>query len=56
VNATLAQGVAGYPQARLADFNKLADANPQWFGADGVHLPIGGAGAQAMAALIKSEI
>ena len=29
---------------------------PQWFGSDGVHMPIGGAGAQAMAALIASTI
>ena len=56
VNATLVQGVARYPRARLADFNKLADQNPQWFGADGVHMPIGGPGAQAMAALIKADI
>ena len=44
VNATLEQGVPMYPNARLADFNALADANPQWFGSDGVHMPIGGAG------------
>jgi lysophospholipase L1-like esterase len=56
VNATLEQGVARYPKARLADFNKLASANPQWFGADGVHMPIGGPGAEAMAALIRAEI
>jgi len=56
VNATLEQGVPRYPQDRLADFNKLADENPQWFGPDGVHMPIGGTGAQAMARLIQSEI
>ena len=56
VNVTLAQGVQSYPRDRLADFNKLADANPQWFYSDGVHMPIGGLGAQAMASLIKSEI
>src|SRR5208337_3608736 len=56
VNVTLAQGVQRYPRARLADFNKLADANPQWFYSDGVHMPIGGVGAQAMARIIKSEI
>ncbi len=56
VNDTLEQGVARYSQDRLADFNKLADENPQWFYSDGVHMPIGGAGAQAMARLIKSEI
>jgi len=56
VNQTLEQGVPKYSQDRLADFNKLADENPQWFGPDGVHMPIGGTGAQAMAKLIKSEI
>ena len=56
VNATLEQGVQRYPRDRLADFNKLADENPQWFYSDGVHMPIGGPGAQAMARLIKSEI
>jgi len=44
VNATLEQGVARYPRARLADFNKLANQNPQWFYSDGVHMPIGGTG------------
>jgi hypothetical protein len=56
VNVTLEHGVSSYPQDRLADFNKLAAENPQWFYPDGVHMPIGGAGAQAMASLIKSEI
>ena len=56
VNATLEQGVRLYPNTRLADFNALADQNPQWFGSDGVHMPIGGAGAQAMASLIASAI
>ena len=56
VNATLEQGVARYPRARLADFNKLANQNPQWFYSDGVHMPIGGTGALAMAGVVKSEI
>jgi lysophospholipase L1-like esterase len=56
VNATLEQGVPMYANTRLADFNALADANPQWFGSDGVHMPIGGTGAQAMASLIASKI
>jgi lysophospholipase L1-like esterase len=56
VNETLEQGVPMYKDARLADFNALADQNPEWFGSDGVHMPIGGTGAQAMAALIASKI
>ncbi len=47
VNQTLEQGVPMYPNTRLANFNALADQNPQWFGSDGVHMPIGGPGAQA---------
>jgi hypothetical protein len=56
VNATLQQGVAHYSDTTIADFNSLADMNPQWFGSDGVHMPIGGAGAQAMAGLITTTI
>jgi hypothetical protein len=56
VNATLQECVPRYSRDRLADFNKLADENPQWFYSDGVHMPIGGTGARAMALLIKSEI
>jgi hypothetical protein len=54
VNATLEQGVPRYHNATLVNFNALADANPGWFGSDGVHMPIGGTGAQAMARLIAS--
>jgi hypothetical protein len=56
VNATLRQCVALYPRDRIADFNKLADEHPQWFYSDGVHMPIGGSGAQAMALVIKAQI
>jgi hypothetical protein len=56
VNATLEQDVPMYDNTRLADFNALADANPEWFGPDGVHMQIGGPGAQAMASLIASKI
>lgn len=56
VNETLEEGVAMYRNTRLANFDALADENPEWFGSDGVHMPIGGVGAQAMAALIKETI
>jgi hypothetical protein len=56
VNDTLRACVPRYPRDRLADFNKLADENPQWFYQDGVHMPIGGTGAQAMARVIKTQI
>jgi lysophospholipase L1-like esterase len=56
VNETLTQGVAMYPEDRLANFDFYADQNPDWFGSDGVHMPIGGTGAQFMAHLIQSTI
>ncbi|HUZ20673.1 MAG TPA: hypothetical protein VMU75_08905 [Acidimicrobiales bacterium] len=56
VNATLRRGVPMYPVARLVDVNTLADEHPGWFGSDGVHMPIGGAGAQAMAQLIAAAL
>jgi hypothetical protein len=56
VNATLEQCVPLYPRARLADFNRLADEHPEWFYGDGVHMPIGGPGAQAMALVIKAQL
>jgi hypothetical protein len=56
VNEALEDGVPMYKNARLANFDALADQNPGWFGSDGVHMPIGGTGAQAMAALITSKI
>ena len=56
VNAVLKEEVPHYANARLADFNALADAHPGWFGSDGVHMVIGGPGAQAMARLIAATI
>lgn len=54
VNGVLAAGVPRYPNAALADWAGLAAAHPEWFYTDGTHLPIGGPGAQALAALIAS--
>ncbi len=54
VNAVLEAGVARYPNAVLADWAGLAAAHPEWFYSDGTHLPIGGPGAQALAALIAN--
>ena len=51
-NAVLRAGVLRYPNAVLVDFQALALAHPEWFAGDGVHMAIGGPGAQAMAALI----
>jgi len=57
VNAALAAGVARYPKvAVLADWEALASQHPEWFYSDGTHMPIGGPGAQALAALVASKI
>jgi hypothetical protein len=56
VNAVLEAGVARYPNAVLADWAGLAAAHPEWFYSDGTHLPIGGPGAQALAALIATAV
>jgi hypothetical protein len=56
VNDVLKSGVKRYPRTVLADWAALAATNPQWFGSDGTHLPIGGTGAQALAALIATKV
>jgi hypothetical protein len=56
VNSVLAQGVARYGNAVLADWASLEAANPGWIYSDGTHLPIDGAGAQALAGLIASKV
>ncbi len=55
-NEVLAQGVARYRDAVIADWATLADENPSWFGPDGTHLAIDGPGATALAALITSKL
>ena len=55
-NAVIAAGVAQYPNTVLADWATLAAANPGWLYSDGTHLPIGGTGAQALAALVASRV
>jgi len=55
-NAVLAAGVARYPNAVLADWYALSTPHPEWFYSDGTHLPIGGPGARALAALIASKV
>jgi hypothetical protein len=55
-NAVLANGAARYDNVVIADWATLAAQNPQWFGADGTHLAIGGPGADALASLIGSTL
>jgi hypothetical protein len=40
----------------VADWEALAHTHPEWFARDGVHMPIGGIGAQAFAELISSAL
>jgi len=54
-NGVLAAGVSRYPNAVLADWNTMATQNPGWVYSDGVHLPIDGTGAQALAALVAAR-
>lgn len=56
VNGVLARGVSRYPNAVLADWESLAAQHPEWFYADGTHLPIAGPGAQVLAWLIASKL
>jgi len=51
-NQVLVAGVAHYPDTVMADWASLESQHPDWVYSDGTHLPIGGAGAQALAALI----
>jgi hypothetical protein len=55
-NAVLANGAMRYPNVVIADWSTLATQNPGWFGTDGTHLPINGAGAMALAALVASSL
>ncbi len=55
-NAVLAGGAARYPNVDVVDWASLAAQNPQWFGSDGTHLPVGGAGATALAFLVASTM
>ena len=55
-NATIAAGCTATRHCTVADWNALANANPGWFGSDGVHMAIGGTGAHAYAQLVASKL
>jgi hypothetical protein len=55
-NTVITAGATRYPNAVVADWASLAAQNPQWFGADGTHLPIDGPGADALAALVATTL
>jgi hypothetical protein len=51
-NGLIRAGCRQLRDCTVAEWEGLAAANPQWFYADGVHMPIGGAGGQAYADLV----
>lgn len=55
-NAVIEAGCTADRNCTVADWNTLADENPDWFGGDGVHMAIGGAGGQAYAELIARSL
>ncbi|MGH9299311.1 MAG: hypothetical protein ACRDZT_05295 [Acidimicrobiales bacterium] len=55
-NAVIVNDATRYATARVADWNTAANAHPEWFYSDGTHMPEGGAGAAAFAALVKAQL
>jgi len=55
-NQVLAAGAARYPNVVIADWATMAAQNPSWFGPDGTHLAIDGAGTTELASLIASKL
>jgi hypothetical protein len=55
-NAVIESGCTAARRCTVADWNALADANPGWFGPDGIHMPSGGAGGQAYAELVTQAL
>jgi hypothetical protein len=55
-NVVIEAGCTPARRCSVADWNGLAGANPQWFGKDGVHMPIGGTGGQAYAELVVQHL
>jgi hypothetical protein len=55
-NATIKSNCTSAHNCTVADWGALADRNPGWFTGDGVHMAVGGAGAQAYARLVASRL
>jgi hypothetical protein len=55
-NELIRSGCRQVPGCTVAEWQELAAANPGWFYADGVHMPIGGPGGQAYADLIAQML
>jgi len=54
-NAVIAATAATHHNVVVADWHALSQAHPEWFYGDGIHLPIGGIGASALANLIADK-
>jgi hypothetical protein len=55
-NAMLRENCTHERRCYLADWEVLANKHPEWFGSDGVHMPIGGNGAHAYAQMIRAQL
>lgn len=55
-NTVIRAGCTAAQHCTVADWDALADAHPQWFGGDGVHMPIGGTGGQAYAEMVVGDL
>jgi hypothetical protein len=55
-NATIRAECTQKRNCRVADWEALGNANPDWFGADGVHIGLGGRGAHAYARLVHEQL
>lgn len=54
-NAIIAQAAKDHPNVVVADWYALSTPHPEWFYGDGIHLPIGGIGATALAQLLADK-
>jgi len=55
-NATIRAECTKARNCRVADWEALGNANPDWFGNDGVHIGLGGRGAHAYARLVRAQL
>jgi hypothetical protein len=55
-NRSLILGARGHRNIYIANWAALAAHHPGWFYSDGTHLPIGGPGAVALAALVAAAV
>lgn len=55
-NATIRSECTPQRNCRVADWERLANAHPEWFATDGVHMSSSGRGAHAYAELVHAEL